>query len=118
MKQQLIEQIKDFKNLLKKEIDLNLFFKLISHCTDGEGYGRVSHYANNLTVKDWLDLYKNVQVNVNDDQIIEFFEYLRKYYSTYFHKVNGQTYAVGKRFDTKESEKFELEQIVFYSINL
>ncbi|WP_106915354.1 hypothetical protein [Chryseobacterium aurantiacum] len=112
----IIEKIKDFKKVLETEIEIDLFNKLISHCQDSTNQNLMTQYINNLSIEEWVELYRNLDINVTEYQVKEFLDYMIKYYKG-FHKIHGKTYAVSRGFD-KESENFEFEKIVFYSINL
>ncbi|MGN7756986.1 hypothetical protein ACTJIV_05865 [Chryseobacterium sp. 22532] len=112
----IIERIKDFKKVLETEIKIDLFNKLILHCQDDINQNLMTQYINNLSIEQWVELYRNLNINVTEYQVKEFFDYMIKYYKG-FYKIHGKTYAVSRGFD-KESESFEFEKIVFYSINL
>ncbi|CAI9682039.1 hypothetical protein EAVNVH72_01884 [Elizabethkingia anophelis] len=114
----MIEQIRDFKKVLGTGIDIDLFYKLILHCADGSYPRKMNQYANNMTLEEWNELYKNAKIEVSIDQLKEFFEYLIKYYHGYFSRLHGEKYIVTKQFEAKKTEEmFELEYIVYYSIN-
>ncbi|WP_265428538.1 hypothetical protein [Chryseobacterium sp. YIM B08800] len=110
------EQIGDFKKVLEEEIGIDLFNKLILHCKDNIYPNAMKQYANNLSIQEWVELYGKAKINVSENQVKVFFDYMIKYYED-FRKIQGKTYAVSRGFD-RESESFEFEQIVFYSINL
>lgn len=112
---ELIEQINDFKKVLKSGIDLNVFLKLISHSTDGEVVRMMGQYANVLPLEDWVLLYKKAGIEINEEQLSVFFEYVNKYFRKYFEKVQGNKYAIKRGVDFRQNEDFKFEKIVYYS---
>lgn len=113
---EIIEQIAKFKRVLDSDVDLEKFIGLLSHSTDGEVIGMKGHYANVLILEDWVKLYKKANIEVNEEQLLVFFEYLIKYYNKYFEKVHGKMYAVKRGVDFKQREDFRFEKIVYYSV--
>lgn len=114
----MIEQIRDLKKVLGTGIDIDLFDKLILHCTDGSFLRKMSQYANIMTLEEWRELYKKAKIEVSIEQLQKFFEYLIKYYNNYFSRLHGEKYIVTRQFEIQKSEEsFELEHIVYYSIN-
>lgn len=112
---EIIEQIANFKRVLDSDVDLEKFIGLLSHSTDGEVIGMKGAYANVMNLKDWVKLYDKANIEVNEEQLLVFFEYLIKYYSKYFEKVHGNMYAVRRGVDFRQSENFMFETIVYYS---
>lgn len=114
------ERILALKELFDNGIDRELFFRLLLHVTD-RGLNKSQAYANYLTVSEWKELFARdyVKINVSDEQIMLFFNYLVRYFSYYVGK-NGNVYTVSKEFTnnlrTEESQQFEL--IVYTTIQI
>lgn len=113
---EIIKKIKDFKNLLSLNIDLQIVNDLSSHCKNGYEKFKTT-YANNLQAAEWVELFNQENIKVDEHQITEFFEYMRKYYGEYFHKIDNKSFAVSKSFTKDRINNFEFETIVYHSIN-
>lgn len=116
----MYERILAIRELFDNGINKELFFRLLLHVTDG-GLNQYPAYANYLTVLEWKKLFARdfVQINVSEEQIILFFNYMLKYFPYYFGK-NGNFYIVSKEFTnelrTEESQQFE--SIVYTTIQI
>lgn len=114
------ERILELKNLYDNGITRNIFFGLISHCTNGP-VEYMSQYSNNLTLAEWFALFSApfVNIGVSENQLELFFEYMRKYSSPFFGK-NQNHYFVNKSFtnDEKQESNFEFEVILMTSFEI
>lgn len=114
------EKIVCLKELYDNGIDENLFFKLISNSTNSPTDQKLA-YSNLLTIKEWQELYAAdyLNISVSENQLALFFNYMTKYSSNFFGKMNGK-YFVNKYFtnEEKKREKFQFELIVYKTIEL
>lgn len=114
------ERILAVKELFDNGINKELFFRLLLHVTDG-GLNQSPAYANYLTIPEWKELFARdfVKINVSEEQIILFLNYMIKYFSYYFGK-NVNIYAVSKEFtnDLRTEESQQFESIVYTTIQI
>lgn len=114
------ERILELKELYDNEISKELFFKLILHVADGRE-NPAQAYANNLTIPEWKNLFSRpfVVIDVSDEQLSLFFNYMIKYSMDFFGR-NQDKYFVLKTFinDLRTEENFEFESILLTAFEL
>lgn len=111
------ERIKELYELYLIGIDRELFFKLILNITN-QAYGEhSSNYANYLKIENWMELYaeETLNLNINEQKLIMFLNYMTKYVNKYIGK-NGDYYYVTRDFSNeKRNEKYlEFESTIFH----
>lgn len=114
------ERILAVKELYDAGIDKSIFFKLLLHSTDGPTNEKQA-YANYLTIDEWKKLYSRefVNINVTDNELLLFFNYMIKYSVGFFGKSKNE-YFVYKTFtkNLRTEDNFQFELILLTTFEL
>lgn len=110
----LEEQINEIKNLHQIGITWNLFFELLNNAHNGQTSHHLSR--NSFDISDWVAHFSNQfhPINVNQEQIVNLWTYIIKYYNGILSKSN-KVYILMQR---PQIDGFQLEYIVLKTLDL
>lgn len=104
----LYEQINEIKKLHDSGLYLSHFFNLL-----GNAHNRTTQFEKNaFTIDEWIEHYGVDKIITNPEQLVLFFEYLRRFHSGLISKSDKKYTSI----NSPQKENFGLELIVLKTI--